>query len=98
MLSPHTGYPALEMAACGGLAVTNTFSVKTRAVLEDLSDNILATPATVEGMAQGLVAAARRVAEGRPRSASLRLPRGWAESLDPAATRIAGWLRGASSG
>jgi hypothetical protein len=94
MLSPHTGYPALEMAACGGLAVTNAFANKTVGVLEAMSDNIVAGEATVEEIAGGLVRAARQVNDGRARSASLRLPRDWAESLDPAAIRLAGILRG----
>jgi hypothetical protein len=94
MLSPHTGYPALEMAASGGLAVTNTFRNKTAGALEGLSSNIIATEATVEGMAAGLVRAARKVNDGRARTASLHLPRDWAESLDPAAARLADILRG----
>ena len=94
MLSPHTGYPALEMAATGGLAVTNTFRNKTVGVLEGLSANIIGTEATIEGMAAGLVRAARQVNDGRARTASLNLPRDWAGSLDPAAGRLAGILRG----
>ncbi|MGG5887022.1 hypothetical protein ACLF3G_07750 [Falsiroseomonas sp. HC035] len=93
MLSPHTGYPALEMAACGGVAVTNAFSVKTIEVLEGLSPNIVATEATVEGMAAGLVRAAGLVNAGRPRDGVLNLPRDWAEALDPAARRVAEVLR-----
>ncbi len=89
MLSPHTSYPVLEMAASGGLAVTNSFANKTEAALEALSDNILARAPTVEAMAEGLVAAARRVNEGHPRQASIHLPRDWALSLDPAARRMA---------
>ncbi|MDP3415276.1 hypothetical protein [Falsiroseomonas sp.] len=93
MLSPHTGYPALEMAACGGLAVTNAFSVKTVAVLEGLSPNIVATEATVEDMAAGLVRGAAMVNAGRPREGTLNLPRDWAEALDPTAQRVAEVLR-----
>ncbi|NKC30646.1 glycosyltransferase family 4 protein [Falsiroseomonas selenitidurans] len=95
MLSPHTGYPALEMAACGGVAVTNAFSVKTVPVLEGLSPNIVATEATVEGLSAGLVRAARMVADGRAREGTLHLPRDWAEALDPVARRVAEVLRGA---
>ncbi len=94
MLSPHTGYPALEMAATGGLAVTNAFSVKTVRVLEGLSDNIFASEATVEGMSASLVAAARAVNDRRARTASLRMPRDWADSLDPAASRLVDVMRG----
>lgn len=89
MLSPHTSYPVLEMAASGGLSVTNSFANKTQAALEALSDNIVARAPTVEAMAEGLVEAARRVNAGRVRSSSINLPRDWALSLDPAAARIA---------
>lgn len=97
MLSPHTSYPVLEMAASGGLSVTNTFATKTREALEKLSGNIVATPATVEAMAAGLVAAARRVNTGDERAASINLARDWAETLDPAAVRLAVLFRQLSS-
>jgi hypothetical protein len=82
------------MAACGGVAVTNAFSVKTVEVLESLSPNIVATEATVEGMAAGLVRAAAMANAGHPREGTLNLPRDWAEALDPAARRVAEVLRG----
>jgi hypothetical protein len=69
MLSPHTSYPVLEMAASGGLSVTNTFANKTRAALEALSANIVAREPTIEALAEGLVEAARR-ALSWPRRAS----------------------------
>lgn len=93
MLSPHTSYPVLEMAASGGLSVTNTFATKTSSVLEALSGNIIAAEPTVEGLAQGLTAAAERVNAGRAPVASINLPRDWAVTLDPAARRIAGLFR-----
>ena len=71
MLSPHTSYPVLEMAASGGLSVTNTFATKTREALEKLSDNIVATEPTVEAMAEGLIVAAKRVSAGRAHVASI---------------------------
>ncbi len=92
MLSPHTGYPALEMAATGGIAVTNAFAGKTVGVLEALSPNIVATEATVEGLAEGLVRAARRSQAGRGRNQAINLPEDWAETLDPAAERLVGIL------
>jgi hypothetical protein len=97
MLSPHTSYPVLEMAASGGLAVTNTFATKTRAALEKLSDNIIATEPTVEAMAAGLVAAAERVNAGREPAASIRMARDWADTLDPAAARLAELFKELSS-
>lgn len=97
MLSPHTSYPVLEMAASGGLSVTNTFANKTRRALEALSDNIVAREPTVEAMAEGLVEAARRSNSGPRPSASIRLPRDWATTLDPAARRVATLFAGLSA-
>lgn len=87
MLSPHTSYPVLEMAACGGLSVTNVFATKTAERLAALSPNIVATPATLEGLVEGLLAAAGRAAA--PRAARLDMARDWGAALDPAARRIA---------
>ncbi len=90
MLSPHTSYPVLEMAASGGLSVTNTFATKTRVELEKLSGNIVATEPTVEAMAAGLIAAAERANAGYVRTAAIDMARDWAATLDPAAVRLAG--------
>jgi hypothetical protein len=97
MLSPHTSYPVLEMAASGGLAVTNSFATKTEAALARLSDNIIAVPPTVEGFAAGLARAATAVNRCRTRPASLRMPRDWAAALDPVAERIAAIVRTAAA-
>lgn len=93
MLSPHTSYPVLEMAASGGLVVTNTFATKTGPVLRAMSDNILAVPPTIAGFRDGVVQAARLANDGTTRPASLRLPRDWAEALDPVARRVAAIVR-----
>lgn len=89
MLSPHTSYPVLEMAASGGLSVTNSFATKTAAALKRLSDNIIAADPTVESLAEALIAAAAQVNAGRARTVSLNMPRDWAVSLDPAAEKVA---------
>ena len=93
MLSPHTSYPVLEMAACGGLAVTNTFATKTAAGLATLSDRIIAGEATVEELAAGLLEGARQVNAGAPRRGALSMARDWGAALDPAARRVAGIVR-----
>jgi hypothetical protein len=94
MLSPHTSYPVLEMAACGGLSVTNSFATKTAERLAELSPDIVTAEPTVAGFARALrVAAARaseRRASGEPRTSRLAMARDWAETLDPAAARLAG--------
>ncbi|MFQ5851457.1 MAG: hypothetical protein ACE5JU_12810 [Candidatus Binatia bacterium] len=82
MLSPHTSYPPLEIAACGGFAVTNTFANKTREKLEEISPNIVAVPPTLEGVVGGLCDAAKRVQErGTKRVGVITLARNWEESL-----------------
>jgi len=90
MLSPHTSYPVLEMAACGGLAVTNSFVTKTQDMLQKLSPNIIAAEPTVEGLAEGTLQAARRVTEGigKGRHGRLNMPSDWASSLGPVASRM----------
>ena len=89
MLSPHTSYPVLEMAASGRWSVTNTYAAKTRLALESLSPNIIACEPTIEGLAEGLLRAAREVNSGRECSTTLNMPRSWSESLDSVANQIA---------
>ena len=93
MLSPHTSYPVLEMAACGGLSVTNTFATKTREALAAISENIVAVEPTVEAMAQGLIRSASRVNDGRRGSGASNSPRDWGAVLDPVAFRVAAVCR-----
>jgi hypothetical protein len=89
MLSPHTSYPVLEMAASGGISVTNTFATKTREALYALSNNIIGAEPTIEALADGIVEAAERTNRGHVRSASLNMARDWSETLDPVASRMA---------
>ena len=89
MLSPHTSYPVLEMAACGGLSVTNTFATKTREALAAMSENIVAVEPTIEAIARGLIQSAFRVNNGHRGAAASNLPRDWGNTLDPVAYRIA---------
>jgi protein gp37 len=93
MLSPHTSYPVLEMAASGGVTVTNIFATKTKARLEAMSANIIAVPATEEGFTRGLIDAAARVARGVDIAAALNLPGTWRESLSGTAERMAAMFR-----
>lgn len=93
MLSPHTSYPVLEMAACGGLAVTNSFATKTEAALSALSGHIIAGDPTIEAMEQGIVQAAERINRDHARTSDIALARDWAVTLDPAADRVADVFR-----
>jgi hypothetical protein len=81
MLSPHTSYPPLEMAACGGIAVTNTFSTKSANRLAALSTNIIAVAPTMSGFSDGLVSAANRLAGRADRQGPISLPATWDEAL-----------------
>jgi hypothetical protein len=85
MLSPHPSYPPLEMAACGGLVVTNSYANKTQAAFAAISPNIMAPPATIEGIGDALAAAAARVGDtaGRRGGADLPYPADWAAALAP---------------
>lgn len=94
MLSPHTSYPVLEMAACGGISVTNAFATKTQSGLQAISPNILAMEPTTTSLAAGLVKAARIVGEGFDRLAPIQLPHSWDESLREAVDAVAAAYRG----
>lgn len=87
MLSPHTSYPPLEMAACGGFAVTSIYANKTAAKLAALSPNIIGVPPTVDGVVAGLEEAVRRSAETRS-PPLLSCPRSWNESIAPILDRV----------
>jgi O-antigen biosynthesis protein len=81
MLSPHTSYPPLEMAAAGGLVVTNTFSTKTSAALAAISPAIRGVPPDVDHLTRAVIEAARELEAGDRRPAPVNLPATWTESL-----------------
>ena len=89
MLSPHTSYPVLEMAACGGLAVTNTYASKTADRLSAISANILASKPTIEGFTAALTHAVGLVRAGRPPAEQPNLPTDWDSALAPATAEMA---------
>ncbi len=89
MLSPHTSYPVLEMAACGGLVVTNTFASKTAARLSAISANILSSKPTIEGLTETLTQAANLIRSGRPVAAAPDLPSDWDSAVAPATAEMA---------
>lgn len=95
MLSPHPSYPPLEMAACGGLAVTTAFGSKTAARLAALSPNLIGAEPEIGDMLLAL-ARARALSDDRGRRNTppqLNLPRNWTESLAPAVETILTQLR-----
>jgi beta-1,2-rhamnosyltransferase WsaF-like protein len=81
MLSPHTSYPVLEMAACRRIAVTNTFGVKTEDRLHSISMNIIAVTPSIEAFRDGLIIAADRLASGSTTSNEIALPPDWRTAL-----------------
>jgi len=86
MLSPHTSYPPLEMAAAGGAVVTNTFGVKTQAALAAIAPTIRAVEPEVEALAAALATAAGGARSGppaEPASEALALPDSWSASFAP---------------
>jgi O-antigen biosynthesis protein len=82
MLSPHTSYPPLEMAAAGGLVVTNTYGPKTAVALAAISPAIRAAAPEVERLVTVLREAVVEVSA--PRSAAVALPATWDEALGDA--------------
>ena len=81
MLSPHTSYPPLEMAACGGIAVTCSFAGKTQQKLHQISLNIIAVPPTVEGIVSGLQEAVERVRVEQQVREHISMPTTWDEAF-----------------
>jgi len=84
MLSPHPSYPPLDMAASGGLVVTNSFANKTADTLTSFSENIVVVDPTVESIVRGLGVAACRVDDwgARRLHAAIDLPSTWDKSLE----------------
>jgi O-antigen biosynthesis protein len=100
MLAPHPSYPPLEMAACGGLTVTTEFGPKTAAALSGISGNIIGTPATIEGLAQGLADAVERLDDLGSRFAGcdLALPENWHDVFEPVLPEIESRIRRITDG
>ncbi len=80
MLSPHPSYPPLEMAASGGVVVTNTFGVKTAAALATVSPRIRAVEPEVEALAAALRAAVASPREETPGQTGI--PDSWDRALE----------------
>lgn len=90
MLSPHTSYPPLELAACGAKVVTNTFGVKTATRLQEISGNILPVDANLEAIVDGLAQAAARSknTSAREEHARLHVPSNWDDVFTPLLPRV----------
>ena len=79
----------LEVMACGGLVVTNSYANKTQAAFAAISPNIAAPPATIEGVGDALAEASRRTGdrEARARGAEVPSPKSWDEAFAPVLPR-----------
>jgi len=82
MYTPHPSYPPLDLAACGGVVVTNTYGVKD--ALRQYSKNIICRDATIEGLLHGLVEGVALANDHERREKNYRedrLLRDWNESF-----------------
>lgn len=84
MQTPHPSLVPIEMASAGMLTVTNTFENKTRAVLREISPNLIAGPPTIESVSAALGEAVAGVAdyERRVRGSAVGWSRDWNRSFD----------------
>jgi hypothetical protein len=91
MLSPHTSYPPLEMAACGASVVTNTFANKTEERLRAYSENLLPADPSVTSVADRLVAAIERTGDlgARRAGSDVQVPATWADAFLPVVEPLA---------
>ena len=85
MMSPHPSYPPLEMAACGGMVVTNQYANKTTERMAAISANIIAADPTVASVAAAIAQAVERLedVEARQAAAQVDFPNTWSEALSP---------------
>jgi hypothetical protein len=93
MLSPHPSYPPLELAACGAIAVTNTFMTKTAPMFAAVSSNIVAVEPSLEGVLGGLREAVARVRAERRDTAPIRMPSDWSDAFAQTLPTAIGWWR-----
>ncbi|WP_426315139.1 glycosyltransferase [Methylobacterium fujisawaense] len=95
MLSPHPSYPPLEMAGCGGIAVTNTYGSRTATKMAALSSNIIAVEPNVPAIVEALIEAVGRLDDcaAREAGATLALPATWDDSFATAIPALSEMIR-----
>ncbi len=84
MLSPHPSYPPLEMAACGGVTVTNSYGCKTAERMASISPRILAADPDPESVAAAIAEAVERADaefDRRSDAPDIAAPPDWDTSL-----------------
>src|SRR5699024_9234737 len=88
MLSPHTSYPPLEMAASGGHVLTNTFGGKTADALRALGPPIHWAPAALEPLVAALAEGVAAAERADPTPSEAAVPASW----DVALRYVIPWL------
>lgn len=82
IMSPHPSYPPLEMAACGGLTVTNTFGIKTSAEFARFSQNIIVAEPAVESIVTAIATAVKMLEDKDRKPDTLKShPDNWTDSF-----------------
>ncbi len=84
MYSSRPSLVSIEMARAGMLTVTNTFEAKSAGALQEISSNLIAAPATIDGVAGALVRAAAAVddVERRTAGTAVNWSLDWTQSFD----------------
>jgi glycosyltransferase involved in cell wall biosynthesis len=84
MYAPHPSLVPLDLARAGTVTLTTEFENKTAAELSRISGNIIAVPATVTALANGLGRAIRQAddVERRVAEAAFDWPTSWDETFD----------------
>jgi glycosyltransferase involved in cell wall biosynthesis len=84
MYTPHPSLVPIEMAAGGLVTVTNSFENKTAEAMAAISENLIAVPPTVDGIADGLRRAVAAVDQyaARVKASAVNWSRDWNTSFD----------------
>lgn len=88
MLSPHTSYMPLELAACGVPVVTTTYINKNTALLESISPQLIGVEPTVEAIVNGLRTAVLHAMTEEPHKDALQVATLWTEAFAPIMPRV----------
>ena len=88
MLSPHTSYMPLELAASGVPVLTTTYLNKTPELLRELSPLIIGVDPTIEAITEGLGQAVRMADQTDVRVDALKAPHTWHEAFAPIMPRF----------
>jgi hypothetical protein len=93
MLSPHPSYPPLEMAACGGVAVTTVYANKDATRLAAMSPRIVGVTATIEGVVSGLARAVTMLSAEEALDDRIALPQSWNMAFGDVVPQVAARIR-----